>query len=324
MPATLQAAIAARIDRLDAGRKAHPERRIGDRLAIRRRAAGNADRRDRPYRNLIQAELIDQIKFTPKAEYVISASADPHGGLRIATQVRSRRPAPKSWPPRSNGAILIPRMQNAALIAEHTEAAGDLAAAYGWHMRAGTWAVNRDIAAAHTSWSKARDAADRMPESMSDRLAMRIAPRTILCASSFRVGGSGAETGYDELRELCEQAGDKRSLAIGMTGLVGNKVMAHSEECIPLAAEHLRLLESIGDPELTVGLQIATFAAKSQAGEGSGASGVGGACHQPCRRRCHQREHDLRVTAGDGAHLSRHRTVVSADFPAGRTISTAA
>ena len=53
-----------------------------------------------------------------------------------------------------------------------------------------------------------------------------------------------------------------------MTGLVGNKVMAHSEECIPLAAEHLRLLESIGDPELTVGLQIATFAAKSQAGEG--------------------------------------------------------
>ena len=53
-----------------------------------------------------------------------------------------------------------------------------------------------------------------------------------------------------------------------MTGLVGNKLMAHSEECIPLAAEHLRLLESIGDPELTVGLQIATFAAIVQAGEG--------------------------------------------------------
>ena len=135
-------------------------------------------------------------------------------------------------------------------------------------MRAGTWAVNRDIAAAHTSWSRARDVADRMPESTPYRLEMRIAPRTILSASSFRVGGSGAETGYDDLRELCEQAGDKRSLAIGMTGLVGTKLMAHDEDCIPLAAEHLRLLESIGDPELTVGLQIATFATMVQVGEG--------------------------------------------------------
>ncbi len=38
--------------------------------------------------------------------------------------------------------------ENAALIAEHLEAAGDLHAAYGWHMRAATWATNRDIAAA--------------------------------------------------------------------------------------------------------------------------------------------------------------------------------
>ena len=47
-------------------------------------------------------------------------------------------------------------------------------------------------------------------------------PRTLLCASAFRVGGSGAETGFDELRELCDDAGDKRSLAIGMTGLVAS------------------------------------------------------------------------------------------------------
>ena len=38
--------------------------------------------------------------------------------------------------------------ENAALIAEHLEAAGELHAAYGWHMRAATWATNRDIAAA--------------------------------------------------------------------------------------------------------------------------------------------------------------------------------
>ena len=45
--------------------------------------------------------------------------------------------------------------ENAALIAEHLEAAGDLHAAYGWHMRAATWATNRDIRAAQLSWERA-------------------------------------------------------------------------------------------------------------------------------------------------------------------------
>ena len=46
--------------------------------------------------------------------------------------------------------------ENAALIAEHLEAAGELHAAYGWHMRAGAWSTNRDIDAARVSWERAR------------------------------------------------------------------------------------------------------------------------------------------------------------------------
>ena len=53
--------------------------------------------------------------------------------------------------------------ENAALIAEHLEAAGDLHAAYGWHMRAATWATNRDIAAARVSWERAQKIADALP-----------------------------------------------------------------------------------------------------------------------------------------------------------------
>ena len=53
--------------------------------------------------------------------------------------------------------------ENAALIAEHLEAAGDLHAAYGWHMRAATWATNRDIAAARLSWERAQKIADALP-----------------------------------------------------------------------------------------------------------------------------------------------------------------
>jgi hypothetical protein len=53
--------------------------------------------------------------------------------------------------------------ENAALIAKHLQAAGDLHAAYGWHMRAATWATNRDIAAARLGWERAQKIADALP-----------------------------------------------------------------------------------------------------------------------------------------------------------------
>ena len=73
--------------------------------------------------------------------------------------------------------------QNAALIAEHLEAAGDLHAAYGWHMRAATWATNRDIAAARLSWERARQIADACPP-MTRTAPPCALPRAPCCAGS--------------------------------------------------------------------------------------------------------------------------------------------
>src|SRR5262249_15917619 len=42
--------------------------------------------------------------------------------------------------------------ENAALIAEHLEAAGDLRAAFNWHMRAGAWSATPDVVAAGAAW----------------------------------------------------------------------------------------------------------------------------------------------------------------------------
>ena len=59
---------------------------------------------------------------------------------------------------------------------------------------------------------------------------------------------------FEELRELCALAGDKASLAIGMAGLVMDHMMhARLREASRLASEQMALLESIGDPALTVG-----------------------------------------------------------------------
>ena len=58
--------------------------------------------------------------------------------------------------------------------------------------------------------------------------------------------------------ELCTAAGDKASLAIGMAGLVmRSRVQARMREASQLASEAMALIESIGDPTLTVGLSFA-------------------------------------------------------------------
>jgi adenylate cyclase len=266
VPATLQATIAARIDRLPPG----PKHTLSAAAVIGLRFRCDLLTSlgiDPCVEELIKAELIDQVRFTPRAEYAFhhplirtvayesqlkSDRAQLH--RRLAAAIEQRDPASAD--------------EAAALIAEHLEAAGDLHAAFGWHMRAGTRSTNRDIAAAHTSWRRARQVADRLPDDDPDRMAMRIAPRTLLCASAWRVGGSGADSGFDELRDLCTAAGDQRSLVIGMTGRVQEQYMnARRREASRLATEHVELLELIGDPTLTVALSFAAMGAKQETGE---------------------------------------------------------
>jgi adenylate cyclase len=95
-------------------------------------------------------EFIDQITFTRRPEYVFHHPlirtvayesqlkwdrAELHRRLAAAIQQRE--------PDSGDG--------NAALIAEYLETAGDLHAAYGWHMRAGAWSRVRDVSEARVS-----------------------------------------------------------------------------------------------------------------------------------------------------------------------------
>ncbi len=132
-------------------------------------------------------------------------------------------------------------------------------------MRAATWATNRDIAAARLSWERARKIADALPADDPDRAAMRIAPRTMLCGIAWRVHAHAAGARFDELRELCAAAGDKASLAIAMAGLVMDHVyQARVREASQLASEAMALIESLGDPTLTVGLSMPVIYAKME------------------------------------------------------------
>ena len=106
-----------------------------------------------------------------------------------------------------------------------------------------------------------------------------------MCASAWLAGGSMADTGFDEIRELASAAGDKVSLAMGIAGwLPALVVHARFREASELASELADLLESIGDPALTVGLLYSAIAAKNQRGEFTEALPAGAAGHRPGRR----------------------------------------
>jgi hypothetical protein len=137
-------------------------------------------------------------------------------------------------------------------------------------MRAATWATNRDINAARLSWERAQKIADALPADDPNRTAMRIAPRTMLCGTAYRLHLHVGGDRFEELRELCTAAGDKASLAIAMAALVADHAFQDRiGEALQLASEAMALIESIGDPTLTVGLSFAPIYAKGVSTESS-------------------------------------------------------
>jgi AAA ATPase domain/Putative zinc-finger len=266
VPVTLQATIAARIDRLGptAKRTLSAAAVLGARFNLDLLAALGVEA---VVDDLLAAQLIDQVRFTRQPQYAFH-----HPSIRTVAYERQLEPDRAELHRRVAAAIEsrnpLAGDENAALIAEHLEAAGDGHAAYGWQMRAATWATNRDIAAAWRSWERARTIADVLPANDPDRPSMRIAPRTMLCGIAWRVHEHATGARFEELRELCAAAGDKASLAVAMAGQVMDHMhQARLREASQLASEAMALIESIDDPTLTVGLSLASIYARAECAE---------------------------------------------------------
>lgn len=267
VPATVQAAIEARIDRLSASAKQtlQAASAIGVRFDPELLTTLGIDPE---LDELLCAELIDQVRFTPTAEYAFRhpliravayesqlKSDRPQWHRRLAAAIQEREPAAVE--------------ENAALIAEHVESAGDLLEAYGWHMRAGAWSTTRNVDSARLSWVRACRVADSVFVDDPGGLPMRIGPRTLLCATDYQ--GPTLQESRDrfaELQQLCTAAGDKVSLAIGMTGLATELCYAgQAREGSRLASEQMALLESIDDPASIMALMVVGIANWADAGD---------------------------------------------------------
>ncbi|HTX96903.1 MAG TPA: adenylate/guanylate cyclase domain-containing protein [Mycobacterium sp.] len=266
IPATVQATIAARIDRLDRTAKEtlNAAAVIGYRFTPDLLTAVGIE----PLVDeLLEAELIDRRRLDQRLEYVFhhplirtvayesqlkADRADLH--RRVAAAIEACEPG------------LID--ENALLIAEHFEAAGDLATAYAWHMRAGAWLTKRDFAAARLSWERATRLADALPTDAPQRTASRIAPRTMLCVTAWLVGGSADDTGFSELRALCADGDDERPMAMAMYGvLTPLTLQLRLQEASELASEQSQLFACSPDPVAMTGVISAAMFAKLHSGQ---------------------------------------------------------
>lgn len=264
VPATLQATIGARIDRLGAAAK----KTLNAAAVIGTRFAPTLLSRliDGPELDALTAgEFVAEVQSSSSGDY---AFCHP---LIHAVAYESQLKSDRAQTHRLLAAHLEEpdsADENASLIAGHLEAAGELLTAFGWYMRAGAWYNYRDILAARTSWRSARHLADQLAEIDPRHIPARIAPRTFLCGTAFRVDSGLSESGFDELRHLCMAADDQRSLAIGTAGLVlAQNFGGRCREASRSATELVELLESIGDPTLTVALSFAAIIAKHETAE---------------------------------------------------------
>lgn len=267
VPATVAAAIGARIDLLggSARRTLNAASVIGVRFGPQMLSALGIDT---GLDELLAAEVIDQVRLHPSVEYEFR-----HPLIRTVAYESQLRSDRAEWHRRVAAAIeeaagghaaeRSPESadENAALIAEHLQAGGEPLAAYRWHVRAGAWLANRDLVAARLSWERALSIADALPADTPDRLSMRIAPRTMLCATDWQARDvQDSSTRFAELRELCNAAGDKISLAVGMTALTTELLYAgRCREGAQLASEQMGLLESTDDRTVVMGLAAVPF-----------------------------------------------------------------
>jgi adenylate cyclase len=253
VPSSVQAVIAARIDRLPAPEKSilHAASVVGadfDVEVLRTLAPGVEARL---LDNLVSTDLIDQIAFLPLPRYRFR-----HPLVRSVcyeSQLRSVRAAShlrlaESLQHRDAASLDI----SAALIAQHFEAAGELSEAYGWFMRSADWMYHRDVSAARKSWQMARDVADRLPKGSSNYNDKRIAPRARLSFSAWLVGGDiDEEQLLAELRTLTRESDNKLPLALAMTGRLHSLLINQGKprEAVALATEMEQLYDKVdGSP----------------------------------------------------------------------------
>jgi adenylate cyclase len=256
VPASVQAVLAARIDRL-------PEREkqvlqaaavIGKEFAepILLAAAELPDGELRAALATLKAhEFVYEQALYPVAEYAFKHPLTQE--VALGSQLQERRRRTHATVACALAAAYAEKLdEQAALLAHHWEEAGETLAAARWHRRAAEWLWSRDIVRSFEHFERVRALTAALLDEAEGR-EHGLRARYMLLQASWRVGLSHEELERlaVEGRQIAARQGDARSRLVVETGLMpAYWLTGQLAKATTIGEEAVRLADEVGGVEL--------------------------------------------------------------------------
>ena len=219
VPASVQAALAARIDRLERREKAVLQAAavIGKEFpapVLERVVEIQPAELEDALRNLVAGEFVYEQELYPEALYAFKHPLTQE--VAYGSQLAERRASVHAAVARAIAEHYPERLdERAALLAQHWEAAGETLEAARWHARAAVWSGTGNPSQALLHWGKVRELAGALPAS-AETVALGLTARIFALQFGWRLGISHAEAEalFNEAEALASRSGDLRSRAL--------------------------------------------------------------------------------------------------------------
>jgi class 3 adenylate cyclase len=255
LPATVQAVLASRIDRLPSTQKSVLQTaavlgRTFSAAVLAKMTAASEEDLDDDLAALCGAELVQQDPAASEPEFRFWHPLTQHVAYgTLLSERRARLHAAAAYAIADLGPERAD--ERAALVAWHFERAGDALETARWNARAATWALRTDLTEAVRRWRAAVTLLDNVPHT-EDALRLAVESRARLLQLGARIGLPHDEAArlYGEGKALAERLGDQTLLAAltrfsaSVDALAGQLGVARDRYF-----EAVRLADATGDPE---------------------------------------------------------------------------
>jgi class 3 adenylate cyclase/tetratricopeptide (TPR) repeat protein len=273
VPATVQAILSARIDRLgpDAKRLLQVASVVGKELGIRElslTAEIELDQLDEVLAELTRGGFLYEAELYP--EKVLAFQHPLTREVAYGTQLGERREETHAAAARAIVELEPERHDElAALIAQHMESGGEVREAARWSARAAHWSGSSQPAEAMRLWHATSRLADQLPED-DEVAALRVMSRLQQLDYAWRLGMDDAEERRlaEEAAEIAERTNNLPALAmLKMATSARPGLVNHVDEWKAAADEATRIADESGDIHLRVSMRAAGAYARLCSGE---------------------------------------------------------
>jgi class 3 adenylate cyclase/tetratricopeptide (TPR) repeat protein len=272
VPGTVQAVLAARIDRLPEQEKQVLQTAsvIGKKFSepVLRKVVELPERDlADATRILIASEFIYEETLYPDVEYAFKHPLTRD--VAYDSQLSERRGRVHRTVAQALEVLDPTKLdERAALIAHHWEEAGDALQAARWYRRAAVWTGMNNLIEAYRHWQRVRELLNRLPES-EETIEQGAEARAQLIWMAIRVGGAEEDVAplVQEAKELATRSGDPGVLgrvltSDGVLRLYSGKV----NESLPVLDEAVRCADETEDRGLRVSARMNQVTAYGLAG----------------------------------------------------------